>query len=432
MRVKYENKLNLIKVAITGTKGKTTTLRMADYVLRNLGFNTLRVDTDGHFVNGKQKSNMRDSYRYWGFVPNLCPGRYLFELKKMESNKKKIVALLETAIGCYSRGLGYNGHEIGVFTNIFEDHITGDVIKNKDDIYETKKFIIKWLAEDGFFIFNSDDRFLTRRISNDLKKYNKIAVGKELTGFDCKQFISEGNLFFRIESDGIFFISDKGRRLVIRKKSIPVSFSGSFLPMVYNTAIALAIIYRVLGGVKFEEKLSDIIELIKKYKMDSKGGRMVVLKDPAKGVKVVIDFAHEGESLKQIADFAGKMEGKRGRVIGVLRIDPTRTNEEVKKIAKKIYKKYNYIYIYDKLDGVGENNRIFKNKRGTRSIGEMARVFRQALIDLNCSNHEEILNEKKAFKKAYENSRKNDVIIFIGRGTDHGETLAFVKKILKQ
>lgn len=46
-------------ISITGTKGKTTVSRILDHVIHSLGETTLRVDTDGHFINEKQKAPLK-------------------------------------------------------------------------------------------------------------------------------------------------------------------------------------------------------------------------------------------------------------------------------------------------------------------------------------------------------------------------------------
>ena len=46
-------------------------------------------------------------------------------------------------------------------------------------------------------------------------------------------------------------------------------------------------------------------------------------------------------------------------------------------------------------------------------------------------NTQIILQEEKAFKEAYKNSEKGDVIVYIGGGHNHKREYNFVKKILK-
>ena len=88
-------------ISITGTKGKTTVTRVLSYVLHRLGENTLRVDTDGHYINELQKSTLTDSKNIFSLVPTVCPGKYLLDMRKYCPS---YTAILETAIGSSGKG----------------------------------------------------------------------------------------------------------------------------------------------------------------------------------------------------------------------------------------------------------------------------------------------------------------------------------------
>src|SRR5665811_1639645 len=95
-------------ISVTGTKGKTTTVFVIDDILRKLGYNVVKVDTTGHFVNGKRKSTLDDSKRVWHLVPSVCPGRYLWEFFSHPELCEKGVAVLECSLGSSATsGLGY-------------------------------------------------------------------------------------------------------------------------------------------------------------------------------------------------------------------------------------------------------------------------------------------------------------------------------------
>jgi len=81
-------------IAVTGTKGKTTTVAVIDQILRALDRDVLKVDTTGHYVNGEQRSTAEDSRRTWRLVPTRSPGRYLWEFHANPQLRKSGVALL--------------------------------------------------------------------------------------------------------------------------------------------------------------------------------------------------------------------------------------------------------------------------------------------------------------------------------------------------
>ena len=126
-------------VAVTGTKGKTTVVTVLAEVLRALTKkDTIHVTTTGHFVNGERRSTLDESLATWGLVPSVCPGRYLYESL---SFKERGVAVLESSLGSSSiNGMGYSWHEVGIFLNVFKDHIgNSSRIKSQADILKAKK-----------------------------------------------------------------------------------------------------------------------------------------------------------------------------------------------------------------------------------------------------------------------------------------------------
>lgn len=417
------------KIAITGTKGKTTIARLLDFVLISLKYKTLRVDTDGHYVNGKQKSNYFDARKYWGMVPNNCPGRYLFELRKF-SQESNLVAILEAAIGSSSSfGLGYAFHDIGIITNIYDDHITNSRIKNRDDIYKAKKFILDKTSKKGVFIFNSDDEFLTKKLQQENIIPRKIAVGKDLINLDLDDFFKKEGILLKIEDEALFFQSVKKKYKIVNFRDIPFSFEAKFEPNVYNISFVIAGLIALLGEKLFELKLEKIKNILIKYSPAEDGGRLVFLENKKKGIKIIIDFAHEKESFRQIALLAKKYS--KNKVRGVLRIDPSRIDEDIRRTARYISNYYDFLYIYDKVDGISCNKSrgVAEGKR--RCVGETAFLFAKELENNNFHNFDIILNKEMAFKKAYNDSNRGDTIVFIGDGCDHKKEIKFVKKNIK-
>ncbi len=413
-------------ITVTGTKGKTTVVRLLDHIFQGLFFNTLRVDTDGHYVNGKQESNYEISKKIWGVVPNVCPGRYLFELQNMDL--KNTVAILEAAIGSSSlSGLGYSRHNIGIFTNIFEDHITKMRIKNRKDIYKAKRFIFERLKEDGTLILNGADDFLAENMKKEKKIPGKKIIIGEKESFGSAFFNEKQDALIEIEGNDLFFYRSGEKNIIFNLEEIPLTFKGLFMPNVYNIAFVAAAMIAYFGEKFFWEKRKDIFSLMKDYKVNKEGGRLVFLKDKISRKKVIIDFAHEKESLKQIALLA-KNFGK--KVWGVLRLDPSRINEDIFRTAEYIYPFYDFINIYDKVDGAAMKESWLKAEGKKRGIGETAAKFAEGLKKSGYNNFKVILKEKDAFLDAFNKADKGDIIVYIDNGSNHKKAYEFVKKII--
>jgi UDP-N-acetylmuramyl tripeptide synthase len=167
--------LNYKLIAVTGTKGKTSVVRMLDFLFLKNKRKTLRVDTDGHFINGKQKSTFMDSRALYKLYPTVSPGRYLYEFEN--ANRETHVGIFETSIGCARKaGMGYFRHHIGIFTNVFEDHIDDDRITSKADLLERKASFILQLFKNNHFIYNFDDELLYELRNTITKPLKLVAV----------------------------------------------------------------------------------------------------------------------------------------------------------------------------------------------------------------------------------------------------------------
>ncbi|MFC1609081.1 glutamate ligase domain-containing protein, partial [Patescibacteria group bacterium] len=239
-----------------------------------------------------------------------------------------------------------------------------------------------------------------------------------------------GNIFLKIDGDDLKFITKDKEIRLLSLKNTPITFEGKFKPGIYNLSFVVAMLISFLGEDAFFEKLDLIIEKIEEYTPDKEGGRLVFLDDENKKAKVVIDFAHEKESFKQIAKLA--KEFSKNRVVGVLRFDPSRTNEDIEKTAEYIHEFYDFIYVYDKIDGVRLMQSTRKAEGKLRGIGETANVFTEKLKEIGYSNFEVVLEKKEAFKKAQNELQEGDVLIYIGGGDDHKAEYEFVKSVIEK
>jgi hypothetical protein len=109
-------------LAVTGTKGKTTVVRLLGDILSVSHSPVLRVDTSGAYINGELRMGQERSKAIHGLVPTVSPGRMLTLLNDFPLDSA--VAVLECSLGCStSVGLGYRRHKVGIFTNVLEDHL---------------------------------------------------------------------------------------------------------------------------------------------------------------------------------------------------------------------------------------------------------------------------------------------------------------------
>ncbi len=411
-------------ISVTGTKGKTTTVAVIADVLQSLGKNVLKVDTTGHFLNGERRSTLDDSKNTWRLVPSVCPGRYLWEFHANPSLADNGVAVLECALGSSAAsGLGYRYHDIGVFLNVFEDHIgSSDRIQSKDDIVKAKDFVFSRLVKDGgYAVFNADDEFVVRALPKIPSGTVLVPVGLTFAAFDVDKHLAVGGVALTVNEDAqIVLRSNTGDEVIADLKAIPWSFGGKFTPSVWNLLSAAAALYGFYKG-QLPAGFRDAIESVR---LDPYGGRLTLLRS-SEGVTILADYAHEKVSLVHVAQLARTQTKPGGKVIGVVRLAHDRTDELMEETGKIIAPEYDKFVVYDKIDGV-LRKATAKGSRFKEVEGRTSQVFSSAIASVN-PDTTRIIREDEAVKHAASIANPGDVVVVIVND-DIERSIGFIKE----
>lgn len=414
-------------ISVTGTKGKTTVTRILSHVLHAAGNNTLHVDTDGYYINQVQQGTLDESKALFNLVPTVSPGKYLLSMKEFFPD---YVAVLECSIGSSgSAGLGYGYHHVGIFTNVFEDHLGASKrLKTRADIAKHKSFIFKNLRAEGYAIFNADDKLVTKQLEKlpaDLPT-KRIPCGLTFTHFDIESHLNAGGVCFTVEAGWAVLKEKQNTRKLIELSSLPWTFNGIFLPSVYNVLFVLAGIYGYLDG----KIPTTYLKPLRDYRFPLEGGRITLFQAP-NGTRIIMDYAHEKNSLRAIGQLAKKIAREnKGRALGVVRLAPDRTDKMIHETGRSIAKSFDQHIVYDKIDGVAKKE--YRAQRGEiryRAIGEVSKIFFEGLQSAGVQPEYE-LTEEGAIRKAAALAKANDVVVVIC-GDDHTKTVRWIQKYFK-
>lgn len=409
-------------ISITGTKGKTTITRALGFVITDQKQDTLRVDTDGHYINEQQKSTLQDSRNLFSKAPTVCPGKYLITMKKYFP---KFTAIFETAIGSNGfHGLGYGFHQVGIFSNVLEDHlgITKN-LKSRVDLARSKSFIFRNIDEGGAAVFNADDKFVCSQLKEipNNKQIALIPVGITFNAFDVQKHYQSGGIAITIADNWVIIKSKNKIQKIVDVRDISWTFQGQFIPSVYNLMF-------IIGGLyawNNYQLSASILQSLKNYRFDQLGGRLTLLKNK-KGVKILVDYAHEKYSLIEVAKLGNLL--KSNHLIGVVRLAPDRTNKMIIETGQKIANIYDDLIIYDKIDGVNRGRYVGKNVNITREIGEVSQLLLKGIqVSQKKGRAERVIVEEQAIKRSAEVAEKGDIVVVIC-GDDHKKTIQYIKK----
>lgn len=412
-------------ISVTGTKGKTTTVSIIADVLRQFERNVLKVDTTGHFVNGERRSTLEDSKQAWRLVPSVCPGRYLWEFHAHPELKENGVAVLECSLGCSaSSGLGYRYHNVGVFLNVFEDHIgSSDRISSKEDIAKAKEFVFaRLLHANAYAAFNADDPLVVSSLAAlpVQEGITKVPFGFTFEHFDIDDHLRSGGVAFTVnDKKQIVLRRSSGDTVIIDLANIPWTFKGTFEPSTWNLLAALAAVYGHFEG-SLPKNTKEVFESVR---LDNYGGRLTLL-DAENGVKILADSAHEKQSLKLVAELARTQIEQGGKVIGVVRLAHDRTDELMQETGRYIAPHYDAFVVFDKIDGYWREAKR-KGSRFVEVVGRTSQIFADAIKEKN-PNVERIIREDEAIKRAAEIAKPGDIVVVIVND-DITRSIGFIK-----
>lgn len=421
-------------ISVTGTKGKTTTVAVIASVLHALEHNVLKVDTTGHFINDERRSTLQQSKDIWGLVPSVAPGRYLWEFLTNPELRRDGVAVLECSLGCSSlKGLGYHYHNVGVFLNVFEDHLgSSKRLQVKADIAKAKSFVFSRLTNEGSYaVFNADDELVVETLHASLPEgadnIKILPFGVTFEHFDLASHLGSGGSAITRSGDYIVLKrADQDDVVMADLTRIPWTFDGKFEPSVWNLMAAAAAIYAHRNG-EWTEVVRAAFEAVR---LDPYGGRLTLLEND-KGVTVLADYAHEKISLGLVAELARTQVKAGGKVIGVVRLAYDRTDELLQETSQIIAKVFDEVIIYDKIDGHWRKAKLptKANTRFPQIEGRTSQVMYDAMRPVN-SQVTRILREDEALAYAAAQAQPGDVVVAIVND-DIERSIEFIKESFK-
>ncbi len=254
-------------IGITGTKGKTTSCLLVYNILKESGVRVGYIGSNGMAFN-----------KIWEPTENTTPESFaLHQIMRRMVNAGIKVLVMEVSSQALkmARVHGIKFH-ICVFTNLSPDHIGEFEHSDFEDYKNCKRTLFTDYGAE-YIVYNADDEYATQVVGGTRCPKASISVGKEadFSADSITYFRSQGNI-------GVSFECTTGG------KTFPValSFPGEF--SVYNALTAIAVC------TKLRQSADKITEAMKHIRIK---GRFET-HELSCGATVVIDYAHNGVSLK--------------------------------------------------------------------------------------------------------------------------------------
>ena len=273
---------------ITGTNGKTTSIRLFASIGRAAGF-TVGLSCTDWIAAG---DTILDAGDYSG------PGGARTVLR----DRNVDLAVLETARGgLLRRGLAVARANAVLITNVAADHIGEFGVHNVDELADVKWVVTRALDDQSTLVLNADDARLVERAQKT--SFNIIWFSPDADHPVLRGHAAAGGTVCTVIDGRITVIRDSQSRPIIAVTEVPVTYGGVAQHNVYNvpgvTGLALGL------GLPI-----DAIEAgLRTMDPNDNPGRSNMYK--INGATIIVDFAHNPHGMEAFVKMAAALPARR-------------------------------------------------------------------------------------------------------------------------
>ncbi|PST84865.1 cyanophycin synthetase [Pedobacter yulinensis] len=309
-------------IAVTGTNGKTTTTRLIAHIVKSNGTRVGFTTSDGIYV----QNNMLMK----GDTTGPQSAEFILKDPTVE------FAVLETARGGILRsGIGFNKCDIGIITNIQEDHLGLSDIHTLDDLARVKSVVIGTVRRKGWAVLNADNPYCVK-IARDARC--KVAYfSMDEKNPVLKDHFKRGGTAAIFENGYVTIKKGDWKIRVDKVSHIPLTFGGSVEFMIQN--VLAATLATFLWGYKIEDIRLSLQTFIPSAAQTP--GRMNIFK--FREFKVLVDFAHNPDGFNGVRTFLQSVEAT--EYVGVISGTGDRRDEDIVEIARIAARMFDRVYI---------------------------------------------------------------------------------------
>ena len=311
-------------VAVTGTNGKTTTVRLIAHLLTASGLRTGMTNTDGVYIEGRQIDS------------GDCSGPR--SARNVLLHPDVDAAVFETARGGMLReGLAFDRCQVAVVTNIGAgDHLGLNYITTVEDLAVLKRVIVQNVAADGYAVLNAVDPIVAAMAANCKGKI--IYFGADAGHPVIATHLAQGCRTVYV-ADGHLVAAEGKQQVRIPLSEVPITRNGAIGFQVENVMASVAAAWGV--GISWES-----IRLgLKTFANDSDNapGRFNVF--DYKGATVIADYGHNPDAILALVQAVETMPAKRRGV--VISGAGDRRDEDIRQQTEILGRAFDDVLLYE-------------------------------------------------------------------------------------
>lgn len=368
---------------VTGTNGKTTTVRFAQHILRGAGRSVGVSSTDWIAVNDR----IIERGDWSG------PGGARTVLRQPDVD----AAILEAARGgLLRRGLGIERADAALITNISADHLGDFGSRNLVELLRIKWLVSRVVAAHGTLILNADDERLVSKAQAYRGRLAWFAL--DPANPVVEQHRADGGLALIASGADLLLCEGAAESFVCREDEIGVTFGGRARHNTAN-ALAAAALCKVLGA-----DADAIRRGLTTLSQRENPGRCNLFEIGER--KVLVDFAHNPQAMRAVARMARALPAERRALCFSQAGD--RPDELIREMTREAWAMgLERVYVSE-----------LANYRRGRGPGAVYAVIRDELSRLGAApasiEHHEL--ESESFAAAMEWAEDGDLVIMLALG----------------
>ncbi|WP_342618659.1 cyanophycin synthetase [Rhodoferax sp. GW822-FHT02A01] len=366
-------------VAVTGTNGKTTTVRLISHLLKTNGLRVGMTNTDGVYVDG-QCIDTGD-----------CSGPK--SARSVLLHPDVDAAVLETARGGVLReGLAFDRCDVAVVTNVGSgDHLGLNYITTVQELAVLKRVIVQNVAPTGVAVLNAADPNVASMASKckgsvtffTQDRHHPVMATHRAQGH-AVVYVEEGNL---VAAKGDF-------KHHIPLNKVPITMGGAIGFQVENVMASVAAAWALkVDWVTIETGLSSFSN-----DSDNAAGRFNMFKH--RGATVIADYGHNPDAMAALVQAVESIPATRRSV--VISGAGDRRDQDIRQQTEILGRAFDEVVMFED-----------QCQRG-RSDGEVIALLREGLKGApRTKESSEIYGEFLAIDKAMDKLKEGELCLIL-------------------
>ena len=366
-------------VAVTGTNGKTTTVRLISHLLAQQGWCVGMTNTDGVYVGG-QCIDTGD-----------CSGPK--SAKSVLHHPDVDAAVLETARGGVLReGLAFDYCDVAVVTNVGSgDHLGLNYITTVDELAVLKRVIVQNVAPKGTAVLNAADPVVAKMAAKCKGAVTFFALDKSNPVMTTHLAQGRGGVY--VENQQL--VAAKGAvKHYIDLADIPVTLGGTIGFQVENVMASVAAVWAL--GLDWETIRRGLASF--STDEDNAAGRFNVYQ--FRGATVIADYGHNPDAMVALVNAVNTMPATRRSV--VISGAGDRRDQDIRQITEILGDTFDEVVMFED-----------QCQRG-RSDGEVMALLREGLASAKKATQRfEIYGEFLAIDQAMDALKEGELCLIL-------------------